>query len=159
MRATSTAPRGAAHAAVTDDSPVLLKNPPPIRTYMCHLAPHRCGDQVECRVNGLMFVSPALLKKLLLIRTYQCHPAPTPLWGLGGVPGEWADVCGFLKPPESETEWQVRMHGGYTIPYSTLRLRERRTKVAITKFGCISLTSTPGPTNAHRSTINNGDCT
>ena len=26
-------------------------------------------------------------------------PGPTPLWGPGGVPGEWSDVCGFLKPP------------------------------------------------------------
>ena len=34
-------------------------------------------------------------------------PGPTPLWGPGGVPGEWADVRGFIKPPESETEWRV----------------------------------------------------
>ena len=52
-------------------------------------------------------------------------PGTTPLWRPGGVPGEWADVCGFLKPPESETEWQVRMHGVYTIPYSALGLREK----------------------------------
>ena len=74
---------------------------------------------------GVTVNSPALLKKFLLIRSNRCHPAPTPLWRLGGVPGEWADVCGFLKPPESETEWQVRMHGAYTIPYSTLGLREK----------------------------------
>ena len=29
-------------------------------------------------------------------------PGPTPLWRPGGVPGEWADVCGFIKPPGSE---------------------------------------------------------
>ena len=54
---TSTVPLGAAaHGAAVDDSPVLLKKPSPIRTYRCHLAPHRCGDQVQCSVNGLMYV-------------------------------------------------------------------------------------------------------
>ena len=24
---------------------------------------------------------------------------PTPLWGPGSTPDNWADVCGFLKPP------------------------------------------------------------
>ena len=33
-------------------------------------------------------------------------PGPTPLWRPGG---EWSDVCGFLKPPGSEREWQVRV--------------------------------------------------
>ena len=28
-------------------------------------------------------------------------PGPTPLLGPGAVPGDWADVCGFLKPPDS----------------------------------------------------------
>ena len=28
---------------------------------------------------------------------------PTALLGPGGVPGEWADVCGFIKPPSSES--------------------------------------------------------
>ena len=27
-------------------------------------------------------------------------PGPPPLWGPGGVPGEWADVFGFIKPPK-----------------------------------------------------------
>ena len=52
-------------------------------------------------------------------------PGPTPLWGPGGVPGEWSDVCGFLKPPGSEGEWPVRMHGAFTISYSTLGLKEK----------------------------------
>ena len=43
-------------------------------------------------------------------------PGPTPLWGPGDVPGEWADVCGIVKPPGSENEWQIRMHGAFTIP-------------------------------------------
>ena len=37
-------------------------------------------------------------------------PGPTPLRKPGGVPGTWSDVWGFLKPPGSETDWQVRMH-------------------------------------------------
>ena len=52
-------------------------------------------------------------------------PGPTPLWRPGGVPGDWSDVCGFLKPPGSESEWQVRMHGAFTIPNSTLGLKEK----------------------------------
>ena len=51
-------------------------------------------------------------------------PGPTPLWGPEGVPGEWSDVYGFLKPLGSEDEWQVRMHGGFTIPYGMLGLKE-----------------------------------
>ena len=42
----------------------------------------------------------------------------------GGVPGEWSDVCGLIKPPGSENEWQVRMHGAFTIPYGMLGLKE-----------------------------------
>ena len=26
-------------------------------------------------------------------------PGPTPLWGPGSIPDNWADVCGFLKLP------------------------------------------------------------
>ena len=48
---------------------------------------------------------------------------PTPLWAPGGVPGEWADVCGFIKPPVSENEWQIRMHGAFTSPYGMLGIR------------------------------------
>ena len=50
-------------------------------------------------------------------------PGPTPLWGPGDVPGEWADVCGFIEPPGSENEWQIRMHGAFTILYDTLGIR------------------------------------
>ena len=56
-------------------------------------------------------------------------PGSTPWWGPGSVPGEWADVCGFLKPTCCEPEWQVRMHGAFTIPYGTLGLREKRSKL------------------------------
>ena len=46
--------------------------------------------------------SPALLKKPSLIRT-----------------------CGFLNSLDSETDWQVRMHGAFTIPHGTLGLKEK----------------------------------
>ena len=38
---------------------------------------------------------------------------PTPLWGPGSIPNNWADVCDFLKPPgsqrmlESEQTWRL----------------------------------------------------
>ena len=53
-------------------------------------------------------------------------PGPTPLWGPRGVPGEWADVCGFIKPPGSETEWHLRMHGAFEIPHETLGIKTYR---------------------------------
>ena len=50
-------------------------------------------------------------------------PGPTPLWGPGWIPNDWADVCGFLKPPDSDRCWTVRMHGAFSIPRKTLGLR------------------------------------
>ena len=38
---------------------------------------------------------------------------PCTLVGSGGVQDEWSDVCGFIKPPGSETEWQIRMHRAF----------------------------------------------
>ena len=34
-------------------------------------------------------------------------PGPTPLWGPGSIPNNWADVCGFLKLPGSQRFWKV----------------------------------------------------
>ena len=50
-------------------------------------------------------------------------PSPTPLWRPGSIPGNWADVCGFLKPPESDRHWKVRLHGAFSIPHEALGLR------------------------------------
>ena len=50
-------------------------------------------------------------------------PGPTPLWGPGSILGCWADVCGFLKPPESDRYWKVRHHGAFSIPHQALGLR------------------------------------
>ena len=35
----------------------------------------------------------------------QCHLVSHLCRGLGEVPGEWTDVCGFVKMPESHSEW------------------------------------------------------
>ena len=53
------------------------------------------------------------------VRQYEltCATRPTPLWRQGGVPGEWSDVCGFLKPPGSENERQVRVHEAFNYPF------------------------------------------
>ena len=48
---------------------------------------------------------------------------PTPLWGPGSIPNNWADVCGFLKPPSSDRYWKVPVHGAFSIPRRTIGLR------------------------------------
>ena len=50
-------------------------------------------------------------------------PGPTPLWGPGAVPGKWADVCGFLKTPDSDGQRKVRQHGAVSIPHEALGIR------------------------------------
>ena len=45
---------------------------------------------------------------------------PTPLWRPGSIPDNWADVCGFLKPPGSHRFWKVHKHGAFSIPRKTL---------------------------------------
>ena len=50
---------------------------------------------------------------------------PTPLWGRGAVPGDWADVCGFLKLPDSYGRWKVREHATFSIPHDALALRPK----------------------------------
>ena len=50
---------------------------------------------------------------------------PTPLWGPGAVPGEWADVCGFFKPLDSHGRWKVRLQGAFSFTHSTLGNREK----------------------------------
>ena len=56
----------------------------------------------------------------------QVPPGPTP----GGVPGIWADVCGLIKPTESHDEWQVCLHGAFSIPYNALGLTEKDQKLS-----------------------------
>ena len=51
-------------------------------------------------------------------------PGPTPLWGPGAVPGKWADVGGFLKPPDSDGRWKVPQHGAFSTPHEALSIRQ-----------------------------------
>ena len=37
-------------------------------------------------------------------------PGPAPLWEPGSIPDNWANVCGFLKPPGSHRFWKVSAH-------------------------------------------------
>ena len=48
---------------------------------------------------------------------------PTPLWGPGSIPNNWADVCGFLKPRNSDRYCKVRKDGAFSIPRKALGLR------------------------------------
>ena len=48
---------------------------------------------------------------------------PPPLWGPGSIPNNWADVCGFLKPPGSHRFWKVNKHGAFSVPRQALGLR------------------------------------
>ena len=50
-------------------------------------------------------------------------PGRTLLWGPGSIPDNWADVCGFLKPPGSQRFWKVNKHGAFSISRKTLGLR------------------------------------
>ena len=50
-------------------------------------------------------------------------PGHTPLWRPGSIPDNWADVCGFLKPPCSDRFWKVSKQGAFSIPRKTLGLR------------------------------------
>ena len=52
-------------------------------------------------------------------------PGATPLWEPGSIPNNWADVCGFLKPPCSQRFWKVNKHGALFIPRKALGLRPK----------------------------------
>ena len=34
-----------------------------------------------------------------------------------------AVVCGFIKPPGTETEWHIRMHGAFDINHDVLGIK------------------------------------
>ena len=91
----------------------------------CYLVAGDLNGAAWCCLSGsdarsISSIEEALVNTSLLLPP--CHLPP--LWGPGGVPGEWSDVCGFLKPPGSDADWQIRNHEAFTIPYSTLGLKE-----------------------------------
>ena len=63
-------------------------------------------------------------------------PGPTPLWRPGSIPG-------FLKPPESDPHWKVRLHGAFSIHHKTLDSSAcaRPIKAATTRHGSTSNSS------------------
>ena len=76
------------------------------------------GTALRCSRDDLRTIEEAFADCAL-----PTPPGPTPLWGLGSIPNYWADVCGFLKPPDSDRYWKVRMHADFSIPCTTLGLR------------------------------------
>ena len=50
-------------------------------------------------------------------------PGTTPLCGPGSILDNWADFCGFLKPPGSQKFWKVSKHVTFSIPRQALGLR------------------------------------
>ena len=64
-------------------------------------------------------------------------PGTQPLWGPGSIPDNWADVCGFLKPPGSQRSWKVNKHGAFSIPRKNAWSASHRSKLPSTKHGFI----------------------
>ena len=56
-------------------------------------------------------------------------PGPTPLWGPGSIPNNWADVCGFLRPPDSDRYWKVRIRRCFLHPTQNSRPAPNRSKL------------------------------
>ena len=59
--------------------------------------------------------TPSIIEEAFADCDLPMPPGPTPLWGPGAVPGTWSDVCGFLKPPDSNELWRVRQPGAFPI--------------------------------------------
>ena len=68
-------------------------------------------------------ITSALSTKPLQIVLRQRRRALHHLWRPGSIPNKWADVCGFLKPSDSDRYWKVRRHGAFSKPRKTLSLR------------------------------------
>ena len=66
----------------------------------------------------------SILEKAFVDFDLPMPPNPTPLWGPGAVPGTWSDVCGFIKPPDSNERWSVRQHGAFAIRHEALSTRQ-----------------------------------
>ena len=76
------------------------------------------------------------LEEAIADADFPTPPGPTPLWCLGAIPGEWADVCGFIVIPNSQDLLKVRLHGAFTIPEKSL-VSVKETRAATMKSGCI----------------------
>ena len=78
----------------------------------------------------------------------QRRRAPTPLWGPGSIPNNWADVCGFLKLPDSDRYWKVRLHGAFVHLHMKLWACARPIKAATMRHG-VTTTSSIGAAHNH----------
>ena len=77
-------------------------------------------DTVADDFNGVPERSPDLQFDSALEEPFKnaklpVPPATTPLWRSGGIPSEWTDVCGFVKPPKSQSGWLIRKYGASEI--------------------------------------------
>ena len=69
--------------------------------------------------------STSTLEEAVADTDFPMPPGPTPLWSPGAIPGECADECGFIVPPNSHDLWKVRLHGAFTIPREILGFSQR----------------------------------
>ena len=64
-----------------------------------------------------------------------CVKGNTPLRSAGGIPCGWTDVCGFVKPPNSNSECLVRKHGAFEINREDFGALPKRSNSHATKRG------------------------
>ena len=57
---------------------------------------------------------------------------------LGGIPSDWSDVCDFIKPPKSQTEWLIRKHGAFKTDREESGLSLQKTRPATMRRGSTS---------------------
>ena len=89
---------------------------------------HRCPDLVAGDFNGTAWRcrsrdNISTIDEVFSDCALPTPPGPTPLWGPGSIPNNWADVCGFLKPPGSQRFWKENKHSAFSIPRQALGLR------------------------------------
>ena len=82
-------------------------------------------DLVACDFNGTAWRcrsrdNPSTIDEAFADCALPTPPGPTPLWGLGSIPNNWADVCGFLKPTSLKRFWKVSKHGAFSFPRKDL---------------------------------------
>ena len=81
------------------------------------------GDSTGLRGDADNGINISIIEEAFADCALPMLPGPTPLWGAGAVPGMWADVCGFLKQPDSDGKCKVRQHGAFSIRHEALGIR------------------------------------
>ena len=82
-------------------------------------------DQPGASQSGTTPQLTSVLEEAFADTDFPVRPGLPPLFGPGAMPGEWTDVCGFVKQPKSRDVWKIRPHVAFTIPRETLGLRQR----------------------------------